>query len=199
MAAAVRWLGSSIHSCATPFQSRRAPVRVVLSGRWPVPLVGSRLESRSAALAGFSATTTSKQPFLALCSCERFAVVVGGVFLCRCVLCACACDLLRVLHTHQKAQVVRSPPPTRSHEREPHAIKGYEAHAAFVLALIVDTHTRQRQAASFATNNTRHHVRANTRAMQEWGRSPPSLLPPPPRYPPPPRRMPVKYITSRHA
>jgi len=54
-----QWLGSRIHSCATPFQSRRAPVRVVLSGRWPVPLVGSRLESRSAALGGFSATTTS--------------------------------------------------------------------------------------------------------------------------------------------
>jgi len=55
----LRWLGSRIHSCATPFQSRRAPVRVVLSGRWPVPLVGSSLESRSAALGGFLATTTS--------------------------------------------------------------------------------------------------------------------------------------------
>jgi len=29
------------------------------TGRWPVPLVGSRLESRSAALRGFSATTTT--------------------------------------------------------------------------------------------------------------------------------------------
>jgi len=50
-----------IYSCATPFQSRRAPVRVLLSGRWPVPLVGSRLESRNAALGGSlgAAMTTS--------------------------------------------------------------------------------------------------------------------------------------------
>jgi len=54
----IQHVGSS-HSLHTPFQSRRAPVRVVLSGRSPVPPVGSRLESRSAALGGFSATTTS--------------------------------------------------------------------------------------------------------------------------------------------
>jgi len=50
-----------IYSCATPLQSRRAPVRVVLSGRWPDHLVGSRLKSKSAALGGSlgAATTTS--------------------------------------------------------------------------------------------------------------------------------------------
>jgi len=87
-----RWLGSRIHSCATPFESRRAPARFVLSGRWPVPLVGSRLESRSAALGGFSATTTST--IKRRCAVSRSVFVwevcrCPGCFLCRCVLCAC--------------------------------------------------------------------------------------------------------------
>jgi len=68
-----RWLGYRIHSCATPLQSQRAPVRVVLSGRWPVPLVGSRLEIRSTALGGSlgAATTTSTNK-------RRYAVARSG-------------------------------------------------------------------------------------------------------------------------
>ena len=47
---------------------------VILSGRWPVPLVGSRLESRSAAPGGSlgSATTTS--------TIERRCAVARSVF-----------------------------------------------------------------------------------------------------------------------
>jgi len=66
------------------------PVRVVLSERWPVPPVGSRLESRSAALGGSLGAATTRLlsvvaplPLLALCSCEWFVLLS----------CACACDL----------------------------------------------------------------------------------------------------------
>jgi len=71
-------------------------VRVVLSGRWPVPLVCSRLESRSAELRGSlgAATTTSTIKRRCLCAVARsvFMCGVSGEWL---FAAACACDLLK--------------------------------------------------------------------------------------------------------